>query len=361
MTDLRFRRLERRRMGGARDRMALAYPIPRSPSGKVYQLSPSPHAVPRLFLIGDAPKERMVAERHRSRIRRVPGPGQTVCPYTGHVADDAEFVHSADIETAHKQVLYEAAADMSDYLGELARDFNRKQPRDGFVTIRMEHKPSRLSPPAAIREDLLRDLVCEICARAYSVYAIALFCPDCGAPNLTLHYRREVALVHEQLTLATSQDSAGRHELAYRLMGNAHEDVLTAFETTLKTVYRYLIRERLPERAETLCRKKAIGNAFQSVARGREKFASLRINPFEVLSDQERVRVTLNFEKRHVIGHNLGIADEHYVALTQKDQLGATVQLIGKEIGGFADSCLTVINQLEVALLPESEPEPPRM
>jgi len=144
-------------------------------------------------------------------------------------------------------------------------------------------------------------------------------------------------------------------------MGNAHEDVLTAFETTLKTVYRYLIRERLPERAETLCRKKAIGNAFQSVARGREKFALLRINPFEVLSDQERVRVTLNFEKRHVIGHNLGIADEHYVALTQKDQLGATVQLIGKEIGGFADSCLTVINQLEVALLPESEPEPPRM
>ncbi len=69
--------------------------------------------------------------------------------------------------------------------------------------------------------------------------------------------------------------------------------------------------------------------------------------------------MALNFEKRHVIGHNLGIADERYVALTQEDQLGTTIRLIGEEIGGFADSCLTVITGLETALLPDSEPNRP--
>lgn len=61
------------------------------------------------------------------------------------------------------------------------------------------------------------------------MFAIALFCPDCGAPNLALHFARETELVGQQVDLAESQD---RQELAYRLLGNAHEDVLTAFEAT---------------------------------------------------------------------------------------------------------------------------------
>ena len=356
MKDLRFGRLEQHRVGGSRDRMHLSYAMPRSPSGKIYQFSPNPHAIPRLFLLGDAPAEWKVSDKHRTRIRRDPGPGQTVCPYTGYMADDEAFVHFGDIEATRKQIQHDAAADVSDYLGEWVRDFNRQQPRGGLVTVKMEHKPRHLPRPVVIREDLLRDLSCEICARCYAVYAIALFCPDCGAPNLALHYRREVALVHEQLALASAQDAAGRPELAYRLMGNAHEDVLTAFETTLKTVYRYLIRRCVSEQAAELCTKKAIGTAFQSIDRGREKFSLLRIDPFSVLSDQVIGRVALNFEKRHVIGHNLGVADEHYVALTQSDQLGATVSLIGEEIGQFADSCLAVIAGLEDALLPEDAP-----
>ncbi len=284
MTDLHLRRLERRRVGGTRDRMELSYRVPRSPSGKVYQFSPNPHAVPRLFLMGDAPSERKIADKNRSRIRRDPGPGQTVCPYTGHIADDEAFVHFADIEAIQRQVLYDFATDISDYQREWVRDFNRRQPRGGLVTVRMEHKPRPLPRPVAIREDLLRDLSCEICARSYAVYALALFCPDCGAPNLALHYRREVELVHEQVTLATTQDAAGHSELAYRLMGNAHEDVLTAFETALKAVYRHLILGRFPQQAAELRTKKAIGNAFQSVDRGRGKFERFRIDPFAVLS-----------------------------------------------------------------------------
>lgn len=334
--------------------MELSYAAPRSPSGKVYQFSPNPDAVPRLFLMGSAPSKRQIRDEDRGRIRRTPGPGQTVCPYTGYTADDDAFVHSADIEAIKRQIGHDAAADVSDWLGDLARDFNRRQPRGGLIRMRLEHKPNRTARPVAIREDLLRDLSCDVCQRSYGVYAIALFCPDCGAPNLALHFRREITLVHDQLAVAAAQDRGGHSELAYRLLGNAHEDVLTAFETTLKAIYRHLARRRVPDRAPELCSKKAIGTAFQNIKRGREKFAPLDIDLYAALSEEESNRMAINIEKRHVIGHNLGVADEHYVALTQVEQPGETVHLVGEEIGLFADACLRVITALEVALLPEA-------
>ena len=94
--------------------MELSYPVPRSPSDKVYQYSPNPEAVPRLFLMGEAPEDRTVAEDHHDRIRRMPGPGQTVCPYSGHMADDDAFVHFADVEAIKKQVEWDAIADVND-------------------------------------------------------------------------------------------------------------------------------------------------------------------------------------------------------------------------------------------------------
>ena len=358
MRDFRFRRLERHRTGGTRDRIELSYPAPRSPFGKIYQFSPNPDAVPQLFLIGDAPSDRQLSDEHRTRTRRTPGPGQTVCPYTGFVADDDAFVHFADIEAIKGQIEYDISADVNDWLADMARNFNRQQPRGGFVTMKLEHTPRQKPKPVAIRRDLMRDLTCDICSRSYAVYAIALYCPDCGAPNLALHFRREIALVHEQLALAAEQDGIGRSELAFRLMGNAHEDVVTAFETTLKTVYRHLVRRDMSEQAVELCGKKAIGNAFQNIGRARQKFASLGIDPFAVLSEEALSHMALNVEKRHVIGHNLGIADEHYVALTQSDQPGETVSLIGGDTGRFADNCLAVIAGLEHTLLPNTGTAP---
>src|SRR5207249_4929715 len=204
---------------------------------QLYQYSPNPEASPRLFLLGKAPEQRSISKEHRDSIRRDPGPGQTVCPYSGYIAPDDEFVHRDDVEAVKKQVVWEAEQDVLDYVEGMAQDFNRQQPCGGFISVRMDLKRSDRPKPLVMRQDLLRDLVCGICFRAYGVYAIALFCPDCGAPNLALHFQREVQLVHTQIALADQQDEHGQRELAYRLMGNAHEDVLTGFETALKTVF----------------------------------------------------------------------------------------------------------------------------
>ena len=352
MRDLRFRNLEKYRVGGTRDKMQLSLPAPKSPSGKVYQYSPNPDAKPRLFLIGNAPDERDIGEEARKRMRREPGPGQSVCPYSGFIGDDDEFVHSDDIEAIKKHVFWMAENDVNDFLGDWAKDFNRRQPRGGFISMKMEHKPRRRPKPLAIREDLLRSLECEICAREYGVYALALFCPDCGAPNVALHFRREVSLIGEQIALADELDQKGNSEIAYRLMGNAHEDVLTAFEATLKSVHAQLVRTHLPDQVEKLLSKKAVGNAFQNVERGRKLFGKLGIDPFDVLDEAGMEHIQLNAEKRHVLGHNLGIADDHYASFAEDLEPGETVTLIGEDIQRFAELCLKVVARLEDSLLP---------
>ena len=45
--------------------------------------------------------------------------------------------------------------------------------------------------------------------------AIGLFCPDCGAANLHLHFARETALVAQQIEVAQAIESELGSELSY--------------------------------------------------------------------------------------------------------------------------------------------------
>jgi hypothetical protein len=64
----------------------------------------------------------------------------------------------------------------------------------------------------------------------------------------------------------------------------------------------------------------------------------LTINPFSMLSAGDLQFLATNIQKRHVIGHNLGIADEHYCHFNQSEQPAETVQLLGNEIDSIKAS-----------------------
>lgn len=353
----RFKELEKFRTGGTDDEMILKIPLPRSPSGMVSRYCPNAECVPSLFQIGAPPLNQEIAKNHSHLIRRSPGTEGVTCPYCAHDAPDEDFIWQADIEAAIEQVKFAAQQDVKRHFGRIASDFNRQMKGSGgdLFKIGMDVDGPPMNRPIASREDLLRDLICDICERRYGVYAIGLFCPDCGARNIHVHFRREVELVNQQIELAKKVEEEGRKELAYRLLGNAHEDVLTAFETYLKTVFRFLVKHRLPEEAKHLCSKHAIGNKFQNIARGQELFAKIGINPYYELGEYDSKFLRLNIEKRHVLGHNLGIADEVYTEITQEEPPGQTVQLLADEIIKFSEICSSVIRNLESSN-PEFQP-----
>ena len=292
---MRLKNLEKYKVGGTGNDMRLSIPLPTTPDGRVYRYSPNERAHPRHFLLGSRVEGVAPPEALTPRMTHVPGTPGTICPYSGIADDDEAFTHPDDIAAANEVVAHAFTTDAAEAFHGLFEDLARKSSGNKFVQWKTGPKPRRKPTPRFARRDLLRELVCDECGRDYGVYAISLFCPDCGAPNIHLHFVREVALVREQVEIVGKLDPT-QAELAYRLLGNAHEDVLTAFEATLKTVYLYKLTTRPADADEA----KAVGNAFQNIARGQKRFAEFNFDPYGSLSPEALAVLTLNIQKRHV-------------------------------------------------------------
>jgi hypothetical protein len=158
---------------------------------------------------------------------------------------------------------------------------------------------------------------------------------------------REAELIGRQIDLATAAERDGEPELAYRLLANAHEDVLTAFETYQKTVYRFIARSRLDAGGFESLMARARGNPFQNPDRAERLFQELAVTPYSVLEEGDRRQLAACIGKRHVIGHNLGLADERYLALAPGSKEGESVVVLAAEITSFAILCLRVVGALE--------------
>lgn len=341
---MRFRNLGRFRTGGTENRMQLSVPLPRTPDGRVYRYSPNEKALPRHFVMGDVIENFVVSDAARTRMKQSPRSKQTVCPYSGVVADDQDFTHPDDVKAALKMVEHATLADVENAFHDMFRGLERKFSSSKFLTIKAGPRSAPKPRPRFSRRDLLRELVCDHCGRDYGVFAIGLFCPDCGAPNLRLHFAREVEIVVQQIELADAQED--RQELAYRMMGNAHEDVLTAFEATLKAVYLYGLGQRGAQAPEP----KPVRNDFQNVDNGQRRFAELSFDPFSLLTEEERTALRLNIQKRHIIGHNLGIMDEKFADHAADARIGETVRLVGEDIRQFAALAQRVVANLDTWL-----------
>ncbi|MEQ8693831.1 MAG: hypothetical protein RIC85_00680 [Gammaproteobacteria bacterium] len=348
---MRFKNLEQYRTGGTGSKMELSIPVPKTPDGRVYRFSPNENAHPRHFLLGDVVRDVTVTEAARQRMKQEPRSKRTVCPYSGHVGDDQDFTHPDDIEAAHEMVKHAAFADIQRAMGQAIKGLERSTSRNSFLKIKVKTNEHHRPKPRFGRRDLLRELICDHCGRDYGVYAIGLFCPDCGAPNLRLHFAREAQLVSAQVDLAEAQ-SAENAELAYRILGNAHEDVLTAFEATQKAVYLYEVDRRGADAPKV----KPVKSDFQSLDRARERFAAFDFDPFSDLAGDEFATLSLNIQKRHVIGHNLGVVDAKFAALAVDARLGETVHLVGEDIRSFAALCQKVVDQLDAWLVGTSSP-----
>ena len=320
--------------------MNLSVPLTRTPGGRVYRYSPNTDAHPRHFVIGNIALDVPLTDLLRARMKHDPHIPSTVCPYSGMVADDAAFTHPEDKKAALELVKHEAAQDIRDAMSQMLKDTFK-----GSKTFKFTpgHRSAPKPRPRFTRRDLMRELICDHCGRDYGVFAIGLYCPDCGAPNLRLHFAREAELVDDQVSLA-EEIEADSEELAYRLLGNAHEDVLTAFEATLKAVYQHG-KSAAGENPQL-----KVGNDFQNVERAIKRYGELGLNPFLDLTDAEIAALKLNIQKRHIIGHNLGVIDDRFATHAEDSKIGETVHLVGEDIRQFAAISQKVVNTLDAWL-----------
>ena len=62
----------------------------------------------------------------------------------------------------------------------------------------------------------------------------------------------------------------------------------------------------------------------------------------------------MNLEKRHLIGHNLGLVDDIYAQSVGAEAIGSNVPLVAEEVTAFAEVASFVVACLETQ--PEFQP-----
>lgn len=320
----------------------LSVPLPASGTGKIRRCCPNRECTPGLFLLGDAPDE---PPARSAEMRRAPQTDGVTCPYCGTDGSDDDWTCSEDEDYAIDQISQAVIRDTRDQLEQTARAFNQKS--SGLLGLSMKVEGGSGYHPSVIIEDLLRELACPQCGREYGVFAIGLFCPDCGVANLAVHFAREVELVRHQLDLA---ETAEDQEVAWRLLGNAHEDVVTALETYLKVTYRFVAERRYDDEKAAHVLASLRGNTFQNPDRAADRYTDLGVDLFGGLDKEEQRLVNIYVNMRHVIGHNLGIVDEKFTRATEQGNPGETVVLTADDVRNFADVGQHIITDLEAAL-----------
>lgn len=289
------------------------------------------------------------------------GQTEAYCPYCRHRDEPSGFVTESQIEFAKDIVTREfhQAIDKTfeDALG--LGPSRRKKFGGGMFSLELSYKPGH--PPAVrrpVEEELRRDVICPGCGLAHAVFGLATWCADCGVDIFMIHVETELASVTAVLGDVDRRKETLGARVAARDVENALEDVVSIFEAAVRALVRRRLRENGVSEAEVddLFRKK-IGNRFQSIERTSEWMKEyLRVDPFEDLPRDEIQTLSLTFEKRHPITHNLGIVDRKYLdKVLSGDLEGRDVPVTVEEIQRAVGLCQTALTHVHRKLFAEGE------
>lgn len=249
------------------------------------------------------------------------------CPYCGNEAPRDEFLtldQLRRIRSAFARLAMDEVAKMLD------KAFLPLQRTSGPVQIRYERGRVELPPLLTyLEEETVREKTCGACGGRSALYGIALFCPFCGRRDSLESFVESIEVARALLAAAADLPAPQRQILQAkggedRLAENALGDVVTAFEVFCRS----RVEEVKGAAALQTLQAKHGRNVFQRLDEAIPIMeAQLGTRLSTALSASEWNELRLAFASRHVLTHNLGIADAHYVASGGVTPLGQRVQI----------------------------------
>lgn len=261
--------------------------------------------------------------------REVFGHDRITCPYCGATNKSNDFLTLDQRRrlraAASRFALAEAHRLLSDALGSLPQS-------SGGGLIELSIRPGRLELPPLLtylEKETLRIMSCTICGKGTSVYGIALFCANCGAresmPTFEQAMRSALSVLDATKSMAPDarrilEAQGGLDQLADNLL----EDVVSAFEACCRSRYEELIGPGSLESLQSVRGR----NVFQRFAEAMVIMDSATGRSMgSVLTLAEAAELKIAFATRHVVSHNMGIADAGYVAGGGSTPVGQRVQV----------------------------------
>lgn len=192
-----------------------------------------------------------------------------------------------------------------------AREFNRSQSRDGFLSITMKvggGTKRTHTIPASAAEIMQLEIQCEKCDSRFAVIGSAYFCPCCGHNSVTRTFydslrkikakKESIYVIRDALDASVGKDEA---ELTCRsIIETCISDGVSAFQKYCEGMYEPY--GNIPF------------NAFQRLKQASELWKGVIQKGFDIwLSNEEFNSLNILYQKRHLLAHNEGMVDSRYM------------------------------------------------
>ena len=254
------------------------------------------------------------------------------CPLCRHEAPADQWFTLEQVEHAKAEALAVVKGTINNALRSGAQKFNRKQPRNSFISMSMKVSGGTRRThtiPAKAAELMQLEIKCESCESRFAVIGSAYFCPACGHNSVTQTFsdslrkirakKESIDIVRNALNESVGKDEA---ELTCRsLIETCISDGVVAFQKYCEGMY------------------EAYGeipfNAFQRLDQGSALWKSATQKDFSSwLSSDELNTLNVLYQKRHLLAHNEGIVDAKYIQKscdpTYKE--GQRIVISGKDV-----------------------------
>lgn len=236
-----------------------------------------------------------------------------ICPYCGQAGKPDDFFTEAQIEYADSVAL----RGVSDALHKELKKLEFSYKSDGALGfgISMKVESGQPSPIRYYKERTLEtEVVCDNCTLRYTVYGVFAFCPDCGQHNSLQILDKNLELVEKMIN------------------SKFIEDGLVKCVSIFDGFGRELCRIHANKATNPGKVKQA---SFQRLEYAKEKILDLFGHDLSAhVTDKEWRAVNLNFRKRHVIVHKMGVVDEEYISKTKDPNavLGRKVVITAEDV-----------------------------
>lgn len=236
---------------------------------------------------------------------------EVFCPFCGHTADASEWNTKEQIEHFRQVAFAHLQSTMGRALVRDADRWNRRQPRDSFISITMkvDSRPQHVALPPAAAEPMRLKIACSACKCRYGVVGAAFFCPSCGHNAADQVFAQTIAGIMQSLEALNSvrtaiQDRDTAESVTHLIVENGLQNAITAFQRCVEVMF-----SNIPSAPS------ARRNVFQNLAEGSQLWLAATGKSYrDHLSEDELNRLARSFQQRHLLAHTQGIVDQDYLS-----------------------------------------------
>ena len=275
---------------------------------------------------------------------KVPDEG-AYCPICGYYVDSAEWNTQEQQEYIADHARDYLMGELNKAFSQSVRRFNRSQPRNGWITMKMDYKPNRpkVIVPHEVAELMQQKFNCENCGCRYSSIGASFFCPACGHNSVERDFQSAVMSVEKMLdslevvraTLIEHQGKDVASDTIRQMLETSLGKLTGSFQRFMEALFNRTAKGKgIRQRP----------NAFQNLAESSDLWQTAGYKRYEeFLDSQQWYHLNRFFQQRHLLSHCDGIVDQKYIEKT-----GDTSYKVGQRIVISPDHVLALAKIIKI-------------